>query len=257
MGDSSFDTEDYASISIAHSKKLEAGFSLERPVKSALTPRERIQTAMDAWQDIQDEAEARKLAGEDHSARLKRLVGYIELGMDCKVRLEFDKDRGDWFVQIQCWRRDTITGQMGWGFGGKGWPSPHSSDSEVIQMIFGLYKGYWEHEARETFILRDRRPFGPHIDTWALWSVSRLVDVRSQKHVEDQPKPEATPMSPWQKAKAMRNGEPVFDGYGKPMTKNARGEWVNDRGDTPCPNDGEMTNIQCWQCGWMRGVEHG
>lgn len=119
------------------------------------------------------------------SARLHRIVDEIELGMQCQVRLEFSADRGEHFVQIQCWRRDTITGEMGWGYGGKAWPSQHASDSEIIQMIFGLYKSYWEHEARETFIWRGRRPFGPHISTEALWSVARQVDVRSAKHVED------------------------------------------------------------------------
>ncbi|AWN07803.1 hypothetical protein HOT31_gp133 [Microbacterium phage Hendrix] len=126
----------------------------------------------------------------EHRERLERIVGSIALGMNCEIKLAFSEDRGEWFVQIQCWRLDVITKKYGWGFGGKGWPSIHSSDSEIIQMIFGLYKGYWEHEARETFELRNeageyRRPFGPHIDTWALWSVARKVDVRSQRHEED------------------------------------------------------------------------
>lgn len=152
---------------------------------SELTAHERIAYAMQAWEDIQAESEDRKAAGESHEERLHRLVGQIELGMKCKVRLEFDETRGEWFVQIKCLRPDAITGIEDWGYGGKAWPSPHASDSEVLQMIFGLYKGYWEHEARETFVLRDRRPFGPHIDTWALWSISKLVDVRSQRHEED------------------------------------------------------------------------
>lgn len=126
---------------------------------------------------------------EFFDARLAALVSHVELGMNCEIRLGVSEE-GRRFVQIQCWRKDVITEMYGWGYGGKGYPSEHASDSEIIQMIFGLYKGYWEHEARETFLLRNdkgegRRPFGPHIDTWALWSVARKVDVRSAKHVED------------------------------------------------------------------------
>jgi hypothetical protein len=117
--------------------------------------------------------------------RLEGIVGEIELGMRCDVRIGRDSAEGRVFVQIQCWRQDVITGEFGYGYGGKAYPSEHATDSEIIQMIFGLYKGYWEHEARETFTLRGRRPFGPHIDTWALWEVARRVDVRSAKHIED------------------------------------------------------------------------
>lgn len=126
----------------------------------------------------------------EHLARLQTIVDSIELGMNCRIRLDFSPERDEHFVQIECIRMDVITKKVGPGYGGKGWPSRFMSDSEIIQMIFGLYKGYWEHEARETFLLRNdegegRRPFGPHIDTWALWSVARKVDVRSAKHVED------------------------------------------------------------------------
>lgn len=120
-----------------------------------------------------------------HRERLERIVSEIKLGMRCKVRLGWSEERYEHFVQIECVRLDVITKKEGTGYGGKAWPSIHASDSEVIQMIFGLYKSYWEHEARETFEWRGRRPFGPHISTEALWSVARKVDVRSQKHEED------------------------------------------------------------------------
>lgn len=116
--------------------------------------------------------------------RLEQITDEIELGMRCTVRVAHTEGRG-WFVQIQCYREDTITKKMGFGRGGKAYPSEHATDSEIIQMVFGLYKSYWEHEARETFIWRGRRPFGPHISTEALWEVARRVDVRSQKHEED------------------------------------------------------------------------
>lgn len=122
--------------------------------------------------------------------RLDQIAGLIELGMNCEVRVGTTSGKGA-YVQIQCWREDTITKNMGYGFGGKAYPSEHAADSEIIQIIFGLYKSYWEHETRETFILHHpetgegRRPFGPHINTWALWDVARKVDVRSQRHEDD------------------------------------------------------------------------
>lgn len=127
---------------------------------------------------------AEHFESEDFFSRLAGIVSEIELGMDCSVYVGADGSR--YYFQIQCHRMDTITKQMGLGFGGKAYLSPHMTKSELVQTIFGLYKGYWEHEARETFIYRGRRPFGPHIDTDALWEVARRVDVRSAKHVEDQ-----------------------------------------------------------------------
>ncbi|WNM65464.1 hypothetical protein SEA_PHONEGINGI_62 [Microbacterium phage Phonegingi] len=126
-------------------------------------------------------------AVETFEQRLDRIRSEITLGMNCDLIVGRDQEieNGRLYFQITCWRRDAITGEMGRGFGGKAYLSPHATDSELIQTAFGLYKGYWEHEARETFVWRERRPFGPHISTEALWSVARKVDVRSAKHVED------------------------------------------------------------------------
>lgn len=119
--------------------------------------------------------------------RLERITSEIELGMNCEllVRRDAADVGGRIYLQIQCERIDTITKVLGKGRGGKAYLSPHMTDSEIIQTAFGLYKAYWEHEARETFIWRERRPFGPHIATEALWEVARRVDVRSAQHVED------------------------------------------------------------------------
>jgi len=119
--------------------------------------------------------------------RLNRIRNDIDLGMNCSVKIGEDEEipNGRFYFQIKCWRKDVITGEMGYGFGGKAYLSPHATDSELVQTIFGLYKGYWEHEARENFIYKGVRPFGPHISTEALVSVARKVDVRSAKHVDD------------------------------------------------------------------------
>lgn len=112
--------------------------------------------------------------------RLTRIADDIELGMNCT--LEFWQDHEDthgrFYFQISCERPDVITGVMGTGYSGKAFVSEHASDSELVQIVFGLYKGYWEHEARETFKWRKRRVFGPHISTEALWEIAKRVDVR-------------------------------------------------------------------------------
>jgi hypothetical protein len=127
--------------------------------------------------------------------RLQRIVSEVELDMQipCVVRIgrdegvydAFGEPAGKYFVQIQCFRRDVITGEEDWGYGGKEYISEHAVESEIIQTIFGLYVAYWTHEARETFRWRGRRVFGPHIKTEALWEAAPHIEVRSAKHVDD------------------------------------------------------------------------
>jgi hypothetical protein len=124
---------------------------------------------------------------EEFIDRLIRIADDIELGMECTIRIGRDEEipEGRYYFQIECVRRDAITGEMGVGRGGKAYLSQYATDNELVQTVFGLYKSYWEHEARETFTWRGRRVFGPHIDTAALWEIARRVDVRSAQHQED------------------------------------------------------------------------
>jgi hypothetical protein len=120
--------------------------------------------------------------------RLDRITSEISLPESFRISVGRDappEGGGRWFFQIQCWRKDVITGEMGTGYGGKAYLSPYATDSELVQTVFGLYKSYVEHEARETFQYKGRRVFGPHIDVTALWEIARRVDVRSARHVED------------------------------------------------------------------------
>ncbi len=129
-------------------------------------------------------------------ARLDRIVAHIQLAENFKVLVDQDKEffdadgvpSGRFYFQVWHYRKDVITGEWGWGHGGKAYVSPHASDSELVQTVFGLYKGFWEHEARETFKWRGRRVFGPHIDTDALWEVATKVDVRKPMP-EQKPEP--------------------------------------------------------------------
>lgn len=122
---------------------------------------------------------------EDFGDRLLRIHADIDLSMECILHVGYDEEGSRYYFQVHCWRMDVITGQMGWGYGGKAYLSPHATDSELVQTAFGLYKAYWEHEARETFQYKGKRVFGPHISVEALLTVASKVDVRSAQHVED------------------------------------------------------------------------
>lgn len=37
---------------------------------------------------------------------------------------------------------------------------------------------------------------------------------------------------------------------GRTLLNSLTGEHVH--ADVPCPNDGEMVNVRCWWCGWLR-----
>lgn len=82
------------------------------------------------------------------------------------------------YIQLQHLRPDAVTGEMGWGQGGKAYISEFATDSEIFQTMFGLAKAYEEHEVREFFLVDGARVFGPHIDTMALKEIAERVDVR-------------------------------------------------------------------------------
>lgn len=112
---------------------------------------------------------------------LIQVVSEIELGFDCELTLKTDLVGGSrHYFQIRCWRKDTITGEMGYGYGGKAYLSRHAVRSEVVATAFGLYKAYLEHETRESFKWRGRRVYGPHIDVVALHAAAANIEVRPQ-----------------------------------------------------------------------------
>lgn len=121
--------------------------------------------------------------------RITQIGSRVKMGMKCFLKIGRDEENptnGRFYFQIKCWRIDVITQVWDWGYGGKAYLGRHMTDSELFQIIFGLYKGYWEHEARENFEIDGLRPFGPHISTEALLTVAKKVDVRSARHIEDQ-----------------------------------------------------------------------
>lgn len=80
------------------------------------------------------------------------------------------------YVQVSCWRPDCFTGEMGWGFGGKGYVKETITDSELARLCFGLIKAYEEHECREAFKIDGVQVFGPHIHLNALLEAGKRLE---------------------------------------------------------------------------------
>jgi hypothetical protein len=111
-------------------------------------------------------------------ARVSRLVADIDYRRDGEWEITIKLDGDVPYIQVRHLRRDIVTGEMGWGAGGKYRLSEHATDSEIVQAVFGLFKAYEEHETRENFYWRDARVFGPHIDVRALAEVAHRFDAR-------------------------------------------------------------------------------
>lgn len=116
-------------------------------------------------------------------ARLELPAGHVELLEQITYRpgyqLHINTDGHREYAQVRCWRPDTYTGQWAWGAGGKGWLSPHMASNELIQMIFGLFKAYEEHETREWFRWNGRTVFGPHVPLVAAWTAAEHTEHRA------------------------------------------------------------------------------
>ena len=73
------------------------------------------------------------------------------------------------YLQVQCYRPDTYTREMGWGHGGKSYFDPDTvTTDQLVQMAFGLFRAYEEHECREAFKFNGLRIYGPHMTLEAL-----------------------------------------------------------------------------------------
>jgi hypothetical protein len=142
---------------------------------------------LEVFMDDNDEL-LRRLAKHEFRERLEKVAGEIGLPENMRLIVEVDQadPEGRFYMQIECDRPDTYTGLMGVGRGGKSYLSPWMTDSEIVRRAFGLLLAYVEHEAREGFMWRGRRVFGPHIHVEALWSVAGVLDVRLpiQQHEE-------------------------------------------------------------------------
>lgn len=114
--------------------------------------------------------------------RVVRLVDDISYKDDYSLFVSLDEVfRQRVYMQVFCFRKDTVTGEWGWGKGGKFYLSPHMTDQEIVQNAFGLFKAYEEHECREFFKYKDKRIYGPHISLEALLEVADKTTYREGK----------------------------------------------------------------------------
>jgi len=122
---------------------------------------------------------------QEWSAFQQRVVGIVaQINYKPNFELLVNRDvsllgEGRVYLQVQCWRPDTFTGEMDYGRGGKIYLSPHMVDSEIVRKAFQALLGYEEHEAREFFMYKGKRVFGPHIDVDALVEIADRLETRS------------------------------------------------------------------------------
>lgn len=118
----------------------------------------------------------------DHSEfekRVRALVDDITYKDGYYLICQWDKTFGNrLYLQVQCWRPDTFTGEHGWGYGGKAYLSEHMTDGEILRLAFSLFAKYEEHECREFYKYKGKALFGPHIDPLALWEIADRLDFR-------------------------------------------------------------------------------
>lgn len=93
---------------------------------------------------------------------------------------EIAEDDGRVYVTLVVTRPETFTGTVSAGRGWRHELHPSMSESQIVKMLFGMGQDFDEHEAREGFVYKGRRVFGPHIDIAAMWSVATTYEQRKQ-----------------------------------------------------------------------------
>lgn len=81
-------------------------------------------------------------------------------------------------LRAKLWRKDTDTGEMGWGYGGTQIVIGNGHDSsptvdQIGKRCFVAARDYSEHEIREAFTYKGRRVLDPHQSIENLWEISR------------------------------------------------------------------------------------
>lgn len=70
---------------------------------------------------------------------------------------------------------DVETGVVGWQGGAWRTVRPDDEPSNIVRAVFAAFLAFVEHEAREGFLYRGARVFGPHIDVDALVEVAGRI----------------------------------------------------------------------------------
>lgn len=82
------------------------------------------------------------------------------------------------FLNMRVGRPDSFTGEMAVGDIWQRQVYPSMTETQIAHMMIGMSIDYSEHEAREAFMWKGRRVFGPHIDVAAQWAVSEKYEKR-------------------------------------------------------------------------------
>lgn len=119
----------------------------------------------------------------DHEEWVRAVCADLEYRLlEARIWLIVDRDKEDsegrLYLQVACDRPDTFSGQMGEGRGGKAYLSRHMIKDEIVQLAFGLFIAYVEHEAREGFFYCGRRIYNPHFKVDNLWEIADDIAVR-------------------------------------------------------------------------------
>jgi hypothetical protein len=85
---------------------------------------------------------------------------------------------GQLYLQAEYVEQDVYSGDPAVQKTRKWMLSEHMTKSEFVQTCFKAVMTSYEHRARESFLFRGRRVFGPHIDIEALWSNCETTEVR-------------------------------------------------------------------------------
>lgn len=154
--------------------------ALRSKIQTPRLPRRHRRTAMTCHSATEFDKRSESRRNDAFRVRVQAIVNDIELPPNFRLIFERDKKNpaGRFYLQVACMRPDTFTGEMAEGRGGKSYLTEHVSKSEVVLTVWGLFQNYVMHEAREGFLYKGRRPFGPHIDIDALWSVAGQLDAR-------------------------------------------------------------------------------
>lgn len=104
----------------------------------------------------------------DRLTALKRRININRKGYGLSTGM----DEVGIYVMITCLRRDTYTGQVSEGQGGRRYLNPKMTDDQIIRLTFGALMAYDEHEDREAFEVDGVKVFGPHITIEALKTVA-------------------------------------------------------------------------------------
>jgi hypothetical protein len=84
------------------------------------------------------------------------------------------------YVQALYVEPDIVTGRLEPQYTRKWQLSPHMTKSEFVQTVFKCCLTSFEHRARESFLYRGVRVYGPHFDVEALVALAKagMHDVR-------------------------------------------------------------------------------